>query len=125
MGDPDESRQTFGKRSRLTEGADFERVFKEGKHVGSDRIAARVVANELGRPRLGFVTPRAIGAHPKRNRVRRVMREAYRLNQGMLAAGVDVVFMPKRDWTDYTLAEAEPSMQKLLRRIEDAYGQSG
>ena len=114
----DQSRRTLRKGSRLLKRADFQHVFDHGQWVGSPCLSARCVRNALGRPRLGFVTPRALGCHAARNRVRRVMREAYRLNQHLLTTGVDVVFMPKRGWTAVRLDTAEPTMQAILRRIE-------
>ena len=122
MGQADETRYTFPRGLRLVKREDFQRIFEGGSWMNADCLSARLVTNDLGRPRLGFVTPRKLGSHPPRNRVARVMREAYRLNQHLLSAGVDVVFMPKRSWTDYRLAVAEPSMQALLRRIEERYG---
>ncbi len=117
-----QERLTFPKRLRLLKRGQFGRVFDLGRGVHAKRLLARVVPNGEGRPRLAFVTPRGLGCHAKRNRVERVMREAYRVNQHMLSAGVDVVVMPKRQWTDYRLAAAEPSMKSLLSTIERQFG---
>ncbi len=114
----------FPKRARLIKRRDFDRLFEEGERVSDRYVLARVAANDLGRPRAAFVTPRTLGCHARRNRVRRVLREAFRLNQSILTAGVDVVFLPKRQWTDYRLAVVEPSLRALLRKIERRFGTS-
>ena len=124
MADEAKPKLTLCKPSRLLRKADFQRVFEQGRWVGSDCVSARVAANQEGRPRLAFVTPRQLGCHPKRNRVRRVMREAFRLNQHMLTVGVDAAIMPKRSWTDYRLDAVEPSMKTVLRRIEAKFGRT-
>jgi len=117
-----EERLTFPKGSRLLKRGQFGRVFNQGRVVHAKLLLARVVPNDEGRPRLAFVTPRGLGCHAKRNRVERVMREAYRLNQHLLSAGVDVVIMPKRQWTDYRLSAVEPSTKSLLSTVERQFG---
>jgi len=109
----------FPKSHHLCTRADFDRVFEQGARVGSRRLLAFVCANAVGHPRIGFATSRKLGNAVRRNRIRRVMREAYRLNQQMLSAGVDVAFLPKRDWSDYRLGVVERSMQSVLRKINE------
>lgn len=47
-------------------------------------------------PHFGFTTPRALGKAVVRNRIRRRMREAVRLEQHLFAPGWSVVFNPRR-----------------------------
>ena len=51
-------------------------------------------------PHFGFTTPRALGKAVARNRVRRRMREAVRLEQHQFAPGWSVVFNPRRNTAD-------------------------
>ena len=97
--------QSFPKSARLLKRADFLRVYESGRrHFGShmtffylDRKPAG--AGEVpapGRPRVGFTVSRALGGSVERNRIRRRVREAVRMNLAGLQRAVDVVINPKR-----------------------------
>ena len=92
--------QSFPKSARLLKRADFLRVYENGRrHFGShmtffylDRNADKTT----GRPRIGFTVSRALGGSVERNRIRRRVREAVRMNLAALQRAVDVVINPKR-----------------------------
>lgn len=111
----------FPKRMHLRKRGQFDSVFQSGTRLGSRYLAAWVAANDEGHPRVGFAVSAKVGCIALRNRVRRVMREAFRLHQHELQAGVDIVFVPARAWADYRLAAAGPHMASLLQRIEDRF----
>jgi ribonuclease P protein component len=80
-------------RHRLARG-DFERVYKLGRRAQGTRVAVVVLENDLGRTRLGLsVAKRHHKGAVGRNRVRRLFREAFRLELAELPAGVDVVMV--------------------------------
>jgi len=98
--------QSFPKSARLLKRADFLRVYENGRrHFGShmtffylDRKAteaAKEVPN-AERPRVGLTVSRALGNSVARNRIRRRVREAVRMNLASLGRVVDVVINPKR-----------------------------
>ena len=118
---PSPSDHRFPHHLHLRRTADFDRVFKEGKRAGSRCLLAFALPNGEGHPRVGFAVTKKLGSAPVRNRVRRVMREALRLNRHLLTASIDVVLLPKRDWADYRLKELEPSMQSLLRKLDATF----
>ena len=62
----------------------------------------RVVANDLGRARLGLATPRRYGGAVRRNRFRRLAREAFRAVRGRLGSR-DFLVEPRRDLREPTL----------------------
>ena len=49
------------------------------------------IPNDLGYPRLGLSVGRKVGTAPKRNRIKRLLREAFRLMQHDLPRGYDLV----------------------------------
>ena len=51
----------------------------------------RVCPNGLDRTRLGLAVPRAVGKAARRNRIKRLLREGFRLSQHDLPAGLDMV----------------------------------
>ncbi len=86
-----ENRFQFPRQARLTRPGEFRTVFRGGRRAQAGALRARLKANGLQRGRLGLAVSRK-AAHNAvgRNRVRRQVRESFRLNQGRLA-GLDVV----------------------------------
>ncbi|MBK8913905.1 MAG: ribonuclease P protein component [Phycisphaerales bacterium] len=65
--------------------------------------------------RIGIRTGRRLGNSPQRSRLRRVIREAFRLSRPLLPAGLDVVCSP-RSRAGVTLASCRASLESLLSR---------
>lgn len=87
--------QSFPKSQRLLRRLDFRRVYEEGRR-GSARVCTIFYrSNGLPRTRLGITTPRAIGGAVVRNRIRRRLREVFRLNQAAIPVGWDIVLNPR------------------------------
>ena len=85
----------FSKRVRLLKPADFSRVFKKA-HRSSDRQLTILAApNDLGYARIGLaISKKHARRAVDRNRIKRIVRESFRLNQAFLPAA-DFVVMAK------------------------------
>jgi ribonuclease P protein component len=92
IGRPD---QSFPKTDRLLKRSDFIRVQKHGKKYGTRSLLLLVQPNKLGRTRLGIVVSKKVGNSAQRSRIKRIIREAFRLNRGLFPANADVVIIPK------------------------------
>lgn len=66
--------------------------------------------------RLGLVVSRRFGPAVRRNRFKRLVREAFRLHQADWPAGFDLVIRPGPDATDETLARIADSLRYLIPR---------
>ena len=86
-------RLTFPKSARLLNNGQFRTVLGR-KVAASGRLLTLFVAeNECGHPRLGVSIGRTAGTAVVRNRLKRLVREAYRLNQQQIPQGWDYVVM--------------------------------
>jgi ribonuclease P protein component len=107
----------FPRRAHLRASAEFQAVFGEGSRVSgpSLRLHVRFAPNEAG-ARLGLtvskrVDPRSVG----RNRIRRVLRETFRLGRSLLPAG-DYVVLAKPEAKAQSNAALRAEFDDLLRR---------
>jgi ribonuclease P protein component len=97
----------------LRRGRDFGAVLREGRRTHRERVVV-YVRPAVGGPRAGFVAGRAVGGAVKRNRARRVMREAWRLLRPRAHSGIDVVFQARGTMRDAKTHEVLPEMEDAL-----------
>ena len=79
------------KTASIKENHLFRRAYNRGKTAADSRLALYVRRNGGRGNRLGFTVSTTLGCAVVRNRVRRRLREIYRLNEDRLTAGWDVV----------------------------------
>jgi ribonuclease P protein component len=111
-----------GNRFRLArhrlQRSDFLRVYKQGRRAQGADFAVVVHANGLDRSRLGLSVSKKIARRAvDRNRVRRILREAFRLSLAELPRGLDVVLVATASGRAPRLAEARVA---LLAQVERA-----
>jgi ribonuclease P protein component len=94
------TRATFQKTVRVRSQKDFERARKTGRTVTDQVLRVTFAANGLGFARLGLAVPKR-GSAIERNRIKRVIREVFRLRKDRLPPGFDIVVSPK----DYERAQ--------------------
>lgn len=109
------TRKEFPKCRRILRSPEFRAVYDNGFRVTGPFFAAFCLRKpETGDSRVGFTAPRALGKAVVRNRIKRRVREAVRLNLARLAPGWDVVLNPRR-------AAAEAPFEKLLTEVERVF----
>ena len=89
---------SFPKSKRLVRSRQFKDVLDRGLRI-SDRVLTLYMAqNDCGYPRLGVSVGKFWGNAVMRNRLKRLLREAFRQSQDQIPAGFDYVLMISRSW---------------------------
>jgi ribonuclease P protein component len=112
------SKLTFPRSSRVLRSADFRVVYDKGLRLSSPMFAAFYLSRtgaETG-VRLGLTVPRALGGAVVRNRLKRRMREAFRIHRAEFGGQWDIVLNPRRAALDAPFAEIERAMQRLIEK---------
>jgi ribonuclease P protein component len=108
-------------RERLRASADFQRAFAQRCAASSGVLVVHAARNGLEHSRLGLsVGKKRIRRAFARNRFKRIVREAFRLEKARLPRGFDLVVVPRGETP--SLAQARVELVSLaeaaVRRLE-------
>ena len=107
---------TLGRHERVRGRAEIDGIFAHGKSAGDKVLTVIVVPNGLPHVRVCVGASKKWGSAPRRNRLKRLMREAFRLEKHELPVGLDYMIMPRVEAEKMTLEAARKSLLALARR---------
>jgi ribonuclease P protein component len=117
-------RLTLPAQRRLRRKPDFEAVYARGRRMGNGFFGVTARLNDEGRPRLGLaVASKMAGGSVERNRIRRVVRESFRLHQHELPA-VDIVVSARARARGAGNHELRANIEELWRKVREQCGAS-
>ena len=103
---------------RVRRRPEFERAYTEGVRIHGRFMTLFVASNGGSTPRVGVAATRKLGSAVERNRAKRLARELFR--RGKLAAGLDVIIVPRREMLDAPFASLESDYHVTLERRDRA-----
>jgi ribonuclease P protein component len=105
---------SFPKSRRLRTPAEFKVVYDAKRSVSDSRLVVYAKPNGNQTSRIGLSVSKKVGIAVQRVRVRRLLREVFRLNQHELPAGFDFVLVARPFKTEPTQAEYTDSVRTLF-----------
>ncbi|RJE47358.1 MULTISPECIES: ribonuclease P protein component [unclassified Dehalobacter] len=102
------------KSYRLKNKADFQSVFTNGKSYTSRQVVIYIFRGN--NKKFGFIASKKVGNAVKRNRAKRLMREAVRLNIGGLKTDCEMILIARTAINKATLQEVEKSVLYIWRK---------
>ena len=117
--------QNYPRKLRLLTGGDFQKVFDAVEiKVPDQRILILSRANGLDHPRIGFIiSKKNIRRAVKRNLVRRIVRESFRLNQENLPAH-DMIIMARKGAGEISSDDLHRLAKKCWSRLNKKVNQT-
>jgi ribonuclease P protein component len=104
----------FRKKERITQPQDFRRVMKLGRRKSSRDFILFVQKSENTFHRLGIVVKKEVGPAVFRNRMKRYIREFFRLHKHQVKGSCDIILMIKMGCTLNRYEEAEKELRRLF-----------
>ncbi|OIP49454.1 MAG: ribonuclease P protein component [Desulfobacterales bacterium CG2_30_60_27] len=99
----------------LTKTWEYDRVYRQGKRLRGQHFSLIIAANELGGNRLG-VSVHGMKKAVQRNRIKRIVREFYRLHRALLPEAMDIVFTVRPGFRPATPTAVAEAVRKLLAK---------
>lgn len=107
------------KTLKLKKNYEFKKILTKGKYYSGNYLDAFVMKYTSDVNRIGIAVGVKVAKAVKRNRIKRLIFESYRLLEERLDTGYQIVFLwkKKRDVSDATFTNINNDMNLILRKI--------
>jgi ribonuclease P protein component len=117
------------KRSRLSRSTDFQRVYRQGSSTASRFLVLyffkRSAEASASAPRLGLSVSKKLGGAVVRNRVKRLLREAFTACQEQLTQDYDVVFIARPQLMELVARQDQGEKGAVGAAVNELLGRAG
>ncbi len=110
-------KESFTKENRLRKRREFLKVYEARKTHFFRKVVVYTMKNGLADCRLGVTIPKKVGSAVVRNRIKRILREAFRRSKELFCDKYDIVINAKKDSKSLTFFEALTIFEDLAKRI--------
>ena len=97
---------------------EFRRIYRRGKTAVGPGLVIYCQKNRRGMSRLGITVSTKLGKAVVRNRVRRQIREIYRLNRPAMRSGWDVIVVARMRAVQMSYWKLNQSYLRLLEQVD-------
>jgi ribonuclease P protein component len=108
---------SFKKTDRILKRSEFAELSKTGHRIQNKHFIAYFAAGRYDRARLGVTVTRKVGPAVKRNRIKRLVREFFRLNRYCLSGKWDINIIAKAGVDELSSEQVHRSLQNIFDRM--------
>ena len=109
---------TLPRTRRLRTQQDFRRVYQRGRRASGQWLTVVGLPMAGTDVRVGLSVSKDHGGAVRRNKLKRLLREAFRLERENLPKGLDLVLIPRRRDDDFPLSALRAELPRLCARLQ-------
>ena len=107
----------FGAAFRLRRGKDFDRLFEKAESLAGRTMVLRALPSECDFSRCGVIaSKRTFRRAVDRNRAKRLLREAFRLERSKLPFACDIVLVARKRILETSVPHVQEDFERLVCR---------
>ena len=106
----------FPARVRIKKTREFNRVYARGKRARGRLFLVVLMPNRTELTRVGLSVGKKVGGAVRRNRIKRMLREAFRQVRPELPTGLDIVLVAESPDQKYLLPEVRADLVRLVHK---------
>lgn len=105
------------KSERILRRSDFQRLAKYGRRIHRDHFVIVYCQNGLGELRLGVTVSKRVGRAVTRNRIKRLVRERFRLSKALFDDTYDINIIARTGAAELSSQEITQTLEGIFREI--------
>jgi ribonuclease P protein component len=106
------------KKIILRNNREFQCVYRHGKSYANKYMVLYVLKGGASEAKAGFAAGKRLGNAVTRNRAKRLLREAFRLNRAFIKDGVQLILVGRNPIVDLKYQAVEKAFNSLCRKAE-------
>lgn len=108
-------RKTMVFSESLKKNSDFQNVYRNGKSYANRSLVMYILENRTNSNRIGISVSKKVGNSIVRHRVKRLVKEAYRLHESEFRNGLDIVIVVRKSANKISYWDTESALLHLSR----------
>lgn len=113
-------KECFGKDEKIRKRSEYLTIYEQGVRKYSENFTVILLKNQGKTNRLGIAVSKKVGDAVKRNRIKRLVREFFRLNKHRLPSSQDIVIIGKKFTPAFTYKGVCTELEGLLIKKSDS-----
>ncbi len=104
------------KVNKIRKNVEFRAIYRRGKSFSNALLVLYIYKNKKNLNRIGISVSKKVGKSVIRNRVKRLIKESYRLNRNELNIGYDLVFIARNAANGRNYNEIDEAVKNLFKK---------
>lgn len=107
---------SFQKKQKIRKRREFQAVYEKGRRFHSKSFVILLMPNNEGTTRLGITVSKKVGNAVRRNRIKRLVREYFRLNRDLFQDSADVVVIARKGMSLLNYRDLSRELDAVLEK---------